>query len=93
MVGSVNGGFQQQAPITNTFKPGEQSNGLSKVAAQDTLAKSNDAPNPNQPEKLTPVERSAQKEAKTAFSESTPKISAENISSSVNRGHNLDITV
>lgn len=94
MVGSINNGFQQQPPIANTFRPGEQQqSGLSKNIPQDTVAKSNDAPNPNLSVNLTPPDKTDEINSKLALSRDVARASPSNLGSSSNRGTVLDISV
>ena len=93
MVGPINNGFQQQPPIANTFRPGEQQSGLSKNVAQDTVTKSNDAPNPNLNVNLTPPDKTDEINSKLALSRDAARESPNNLGNSSNRGTVLDISV
>lgn len=88
MVSDINGGFQQ-IPSANTFRPGEQQQ---TRVAQENEAVTNPDVALNQGENLNVLQEQTQESLVTSAQENRPP-NPNNISSSVNRGSQLDITV
>lgn len=86
MVDGVNSGFQQ-IPAANTFQPGEQ---RTRVAIENE-AVTNPNPATNQGENLNLVQEGNRENLAASSENSVPN--PNDISSSSNRGSQLDITV
>ena len=89
MVGPINNGYLQQAPITNTFKPGQQAsesannkNAPTVNTAQQTAAKSTGPVNQINPSNET-----------TNFARNNVAEDSGNVSGGSGRGTTIDISV
>ena len=90
MVDQINGGLQQQIPAATTFEPGKPSLNNQAVTQQANTSQ-NEAE--NRLESFNVVEQTNPAREDLLAARPEPRPDPNNISSSVNRGSALDITV